>query len=115
MQVPIQRLSRRGILPLLALACAAACAPIVTHGPRVERGARFTLTAGASYSPCDTLTCDLELLPQAALGVRGGRPATESRAGLSVGTNLSVNLFSSDLDVYVQAPTGVALPGPACC
>lgn len=95
------------ILIALLVALGAACAPIVTHGPRVERGTRFTLTAGPSYSACDTLACDLELLPQAALGIRGGRPATEGRAGFSVGTNLSINLFSSDLDVYVQSPVGV--------
>jgi hypothetical protein len=107
-QAPIERLSRRAVLPLLALALAPACAPIVTHGPRVEPGTRFTVTAGPSYSACDTITCDLELVPQAALGIRGGRPATASSAGFSVGANASINIFSSDLDVYVQAPTAAA-------
>lgn len=102
------RPSLRTFLALLGAACTAACAPIVTHGPQVERGARFTVTAGPSHSLCDSVTCDLDLVPQAALGIRGGRPATETRAGFSVGTNLSINIFSSDVDIYVQAPTGAA-------
>lgn len=79
---------------------------MVTHGPRVEPGFATTITLGGGYAPCDTLTCDLELLPQGAIGVRLGRAAGETRPGFSAGINLSASLLSSDLDVYVQAPAG---------
>lgn len=83
-----------------------ACAPIVTHGPRVQGGTHVVVTAGAGLSPCDTVTCDLELLPQAALGIRTGRAATATRPGFAMGVNASINLISSELDLYAQAPAG---------
>ncbi|HYR06780.1 MAG TPA: hypothetical protein VEQ60_03350 [Longimicrobium sp.] len=102
----IQRNASRGILSLLALACAAACAPMVTHGPRVQPGVAVVVTAGGGLPACDSAVCELGLLPQAALGLRGGRTATETRPGFSVAANFSINLFSSELDLYAQAPTG---------
>jgi|GEM_PF-2105233 len=95
----------RRVVPLLALGWAAACAPVVAHGPRVEGGTSIMVTGGGGLSACDSLTCELELLPQAALGVRTGRAAGETRPGLAVGANLSINLLSSELDLYAQAPT----------
>jgi hypothetical protein len=93
----------RAILSLLALACAA-CAPMVTHGPAVLGGTHVVVTAGAGVPPCDS-ACSLDLLPQGALGIHTGRPATGTRPGFQLGVNASVNLISSELDLYVQAPT----------
>lgn len=84
-----------------------ACAPMVTHGPRVQPGTHVVVTAGAGISPCDTVRCNLDLLPQAALGIRTGRVATETRPGMALGVNASINLLSSELDFFVQAPTGL--------
>lgn len=105
-QPAVGRLSRRALLPL-ALACAAACAPTVAHGPRVQPGTSVFVTAGVGVSPCDSMTCDLQLLPQASLGLRTGRTAGETRPGFSLGASLAVNLISSELDLYAQAPTGL--------
>jgi hypothetical protein len=103
--IQIQRTVPRGIFSLLALACAAACAPVVTHGPAVLGGTHVVATAGAGVSPCDSMTCDLELIPQAALGIHTGRAATGTRPGFQAGVNAALNLMSSELDLYVQAPT----------
>jgi hypothetical protein len=94
----------RTILSLLAAACTGACAPVVTHGPAVLGGTHVVGTAGAGVPPCDS-PCDLALLPQGALGIHTGRPATGTRPGFQLGVNASVNLISSELDLYVQAPT----------
>lgn len=102
----IQRYAPRAILSLLMLAGAPACAPMVAHGPRVEPGTALVVTAGGGLPACDSTACELDLLPQAALGLRTGRTASETRPGFSVGANLSINLFSSELDLYAQAPTG---------
>jgi hypothetical protein len=96
----------RTLLMLLALACAAACAPMATHGPRVQPGTTLVVTGGGGLPACDTTVCDLDLIPQAALGVRTGRPATVTRPGFSVGANLALNILSSEVDLYAQAPTG---------
>ncbi|WP_420130589.1 hypothetical protein [Longimicrobium sp.] len=108
MKSQIPRLSSRTIVTLLALAGTAACAPTVTHGPAVLGGTHVVVTAGAGFSPCDTLTCDLALIPQGALGVHTGRAASGTRPGYQVGVNGSINLISSELDLYVQAPTRVS-------
>jgi hypothetical protein len=82
----------------------AACAPMVTHGPAVLGGTHVVVTAGAGFSPCDTVTCSLTLIPQGALGIHTGRAASGTRPGYQVGVNASANLISSELDLYVQAP-----------
>jgi hypothetical protein len=104
--VHIHRLSTRAVFPLLVLACTAACAPMVAHGPRVEPGVAVVVTAGGGLPACDSAVCHLDLIPQAALGLRGGRTATETRPGFSAGANLALNILSSELDLYAQAPTG---------
>lgn len=81
---------------------------MVAHGPRVEPGTALVVTGGAGLPACDSTVCELGLLPQAALGLRTGRAASESRPGFSVGANLSINLLSSEVDLYAQAPTGFA-------
>lgn len=86
-----------------------ACAPVVTHSPRVEGGTRLVATAGGSTPLCENATaCDLALLPQVSLGIRTGRPAGEANPGFSAGVNLAMNVVSSDVDLYAQAPTGLA-------
>ncbi|HEX6041428.1 hypothetical protein [Longimicrobium sp.] len=94
----------RPFVALVGLCAAAACAPIVTHGPRAERGLQVTATAGLPQELCDT-TCAVDLVPQIGFGARVGRPAEGGRMGYSVGGTFSASLFASEADVYLQAPT----------
>ena len=87
----------------LVMACTA-CAPVVTHGPRVEEGFTFYGTAGGGRPLCERQVCDTNLTPQQGVGVRHGRAATASAPGFSAGVTLSSTFISSDLDLYVQAP-----------
>ncbi|HEU0299213.1 MAG TPA: hypothetical protein VFR37_07155 [Longimicrobium sp.] len=91
-------------LAVLLLLAPAACAPIVTHGPRVEPGLHFTGTLGVARNACDT-ACSLDILPQIGMGARYGRAADDGRPGYSVAGTLALGLVSSELDAYVQAPT----------
>jgi hypothetical protein len=88
----------------LLLASAAACAPIVTHGPRVEQGFTAYVTMGAGKSLCSPETCETILVPQLGAGVRYGWAATDSTLGFSAGFTYSAPVVSSELDLYVQAP-----------
>lgn len=116
MERKIERLSRptpgrpppRTLLTLLAAACTAACAPIVTHGPRVEQGFTFYGTAGGAMHLCARPECDTELVPQQGAGVRYGKAAAGRALGVSAGLTLSTWWESSELDLYAQAPIGVA-------
>jgi hypothetical protein len=93
----------------LLLACTAACAPVVAHGPRVEEGFTVYGTAGGGRSLCERPACDAQLVPQHGFGVRYGRAATPSAPGWSAGLTASTALVSSELDLYVQAPGSLAL------
>lgn len=86
----------------------AACAPVVTHGPRVEPGVTFYGTAGGGSSLCDRPACDTFLTPQQGVGVRYGRAASASAPGWSAGLTVSNGGVSSELDLYVQAPASMA-------
>jgi hypothetical protein len=108
-ELKIERLSPRTLLTLLAAACAAACAPVVTHGPRVVEGVTFYGTAGGARHLCTRPECDTELAPQQGAGVRYGHAASGSAPGLSAGLTISTGWVSSELDLYVQAPAW--LPG----
>lgn len=92
----------------LLLAFAAACAPIVTHTPRVQNGLSFHGTLGGGRELCGPPECDTQLTPQYGAGVRYGRAATASAAGMSAGLTVSTFIVSSELDVYVQAPTSLS-------
>lgn len=94
---------RRIFAPLL-LCAGPACAPVVTHGPRPEPGLQLTATAGLPYPLCN-IECEVQLFNQVGLGARYGRPAEEGKPGYSVGGTLSLGVMSSEVDVYVQAPT----------
>lgn len=92
----------------LLTACTVACAPVVTHSPRVEGGTRLVASAGGSATLCEKRSaCDLALLPQMSLGIRAGRTAGEANPGFSAGVSLAMNGLSSDVDLYAQAPTAV--------
>lgn len=93
----------------LLLACAAACAPIVTHTPRVEEGFSLFGTAGGGARLCDTLRCETQLVPQQGFGVRYGQAATATRPGVSAAATFSTAIVSSELDLYLQAPTSWGL------
>lgn len=99
----------RRYLTLMAAACMAACAPVVAHGPRVEQGVTFYGTAGGARMLCDRPEWDTDLVPQQGVGVRYGRAASASAPGWSAGLTLSTALVSSELDLYVQAPTSTGL------
>jgi hypothetical protein len=84
----------------------AGCAPIVTHGPRVEPGFTFYGTAGGGRQLCDRPECDTELVPQQGAGVRYGHAASASVPGLSAGLTVSTGWESSEVDLYAQGPSG---------
>lgn len=94
----------RRISALLLLCVPAACAPIVTHGPRPQRGLALTVTGGIPYPLCD-VECEIALFNQIGVGARYGRPAENGKPGYSIGGTLSAGVVSSELDVYVHAPT----------
>lgn len=97
----------------LFLACTASCAPVVTHGPRVDPGFTLYGTGGGGWSRCARPACDTRLVPQHGAGVRFGRAATASRPGWSAGLTASTALVSSELDLYVQAPRSLGLDAGA--
>lgn len=108
MKSHIRGRSPRTLLTLVAAACTAACAPVVTHGPRVEQGFTFYGTAGGGRPLCDRPACDTHLTPQQGVGVRYGRAASASAPGWSAGLTVSTGGISSELDLYVQAPTSTS-------
>lgn len=87
-----------------------ACAPVVTHSPRVAEGLTFYGTAGGGRTLCDRPACETALTPQQGVGLRVGHAATASAPGLSAGVTGSVGWVFSDmglypeLDLYAQAP-----------
>lgn len=90
-----------------------ACAPVVTHSPRVAEGLTFYGTAGGGRTLCDRPVCDTTLTPQQGVGLRFGHPATASVPGFSAGVTGSIGWVFSDmglypeLDLYAQAPIGL--------
>jgi hypothetical protein len=60
---------------------------------------------GGTRSLCSGETCDTDLVPQIGGGARYGRPATDSTPGFSVGFTYSTGFISSEVDLYVQAPS----------
>jgi hypothetical protein len=98
---------------IVPLACAAACAPVVTHSPRVEPGITVFGTMGGSRSFCSLDECETILIPQLGGGARYGRAATDSTPGFSVGFTSSIGFVSSEVDLYVQAPASLGLDAGA--
>lgn len=98
---------------IVLLACATACAPVVTHSPRVEPGITLYGTMGGTRSLCSQETCETDLVPQMGGGARYGRAATDSTPGFSAGFTYSMGFISSEVDLYVQAPSSLGLDAGA--
>ncbi|HEX8244976.1 MAG TPA: hypothetical protein VF541_15815 [Longimicrobium sp.] len=94
---------------VLALAAAAACAPVVTHGPRVEPGGAFMSTVGVPRPFCTRNAhdeCNGEMVPTWGLGARYGW-APRGPGGVGVLAGVTVPLLDplgTELDGYLQAP-----------
>lgn len=97
------------------LLCLAACAPVVTHGPRVEPGWDWGLAAGWRVTDCDS--CGAGLVPPIGTIARyGWTPDGPEGLGYSIGAMVPgfVLIPASTLDFYVQAPAppdGVVVGG----
>ncbi|HEX2201832.1 MAG TPA: hypothetical protein VHG91_00970 [Longimicrobium sp.] len=91
-------------LSFAALLALAACAPVVTHSPRVEPGLAFHATAGVPLPLCDS--CGAGLTPTLGAGVRYGYvPADPSSPSFLVGVTAPLEAASAELDAFVQAPS----------
>ncbi|HET7232015.1 MAG TPA: hypothetical protein VFJ16_18560 [Longimicrobium sp.] len=97
-------------LRLCLLLPLAACAPVVTHGPRVEPGAELVVTAGAPRPFCGDRTnveCNAGLIPTWGAGLRYGITSRDPAgpallAGLSVPV---VDPVATEIDAYAQGPS----------
>jgi hypothetical protein len=107
----------RADLPRLALAALAllaaldACAPAVTHGPRVEPGPALFATMGAPRPLCraaNASDCTADLVPTWGLGARYGHvPDNPAAPALLAGVTLPIfDLPGAELDAFVQLPSG---------
>lgn len=99
------------LLRLLGVgALLSACAPIVTHGPNIERGLQGYAGLAGRTRTCDTSCGASEAaMPTAVFGLRYGwvptdpaKPAAQFSAGL--------NFFVPELDLYVQGPRRATAP-----
>ena len=93
----------RWITAAIVLLVLPACAPMVTHAPRVDPGLTGVLTLGVPRDLCDS-SCTMDLIPQYGFGMRYGRAPSGNRPGYSLGATLSLGLISSEADIYLQAP-----------
>jgi len=104
---------------LASLAAVQACAPVVTHGPRVEPGAAAIATGGVSVQPCvhddsrEKEHCPQGLMPAFGFGASYGWAAADStRPGyLATGMLPLFDPASASLDLYRQgrgAPRGTS-------
>jgi len=91
---------------LLFLPALFACAPAVTHGPRVEPGLSITLTGGIPRTLCTT-DCIAGVIPTMGAGARFGWVAdAPGRASFQLGALVPLwDPVSLELDPFVQAPT----------
>jgi len=93
---------------LAALAALFACAPAVTHGPRVEPGMALMMTGGMPRPLCAEFTdCHAGATPTFGAGVRYGfMPRSAEGAPVLVGVTVPVfDIVAAELDAYVQAPS----------
>ncbi len=91
---------------LLLLLIPAGCAPVVTHGPRVERGRSYGLVAGWRAGLCDS-GCTAGLVPPIGAYVNQGFvPGDGTGPAYSIGAFVPVGILvpAAHLDAYVQAP-----------
>lgn len=100
-------------LQFLVLAAAAACAPAVTHSPRVEPGPTFHVTAGTPRPLCDT-GCSAEMIPTLGGGFRyGWVPEDPRKPSVMLGATVPIfDPVTPEVDTYLQAPsTGTWVAG----
>jgi hypothetical protein len=93
---------------LAALPALFACAPAVTHGPRVEPGASLMMTGGMPRPLCAQSTdCSAGATPTFGAGVRYGFvPRSAGGAPVLVGLTVPVfDVLATELDAFVQAPS----------
>lgn len=97
--------SRRARLLAAATLLLAACAPVVTHGPRVDPGMQLTLTAGTVRPLCDS-GCTGGQLPTMGGGLRYGfTPERPELPAFLAGVSVPVfDVAAPELDLYVQGP-----------
>jgi len=83
-----------------------ACAPVVTHGPRVEPGLSLTLTGGIPRTLCST-DCIAGVIPTFGAGARYGWAAeAPGRPSFQLGALVPIwDPVALELDPFVQAPT----------
>ncbi|HEX7242022.1 MAG TPA: hypothetical protein VF263_17190 [Longimicrobiaceae bacterium] len=101
----------RAALLLLGLG---ACAPTVTHAPRVEPGSTVGATLGVRPGACDS-SCSGAGEPAPALGVffrHGWTSADSAGAAFSVGVFVpgAILVPVAELDLYAQAPSAPGAP-----
>ncbi|HET7462038.1 MAG TPA: hypothetical protein VFJ82_12355 [Longimicrobium sp.] len=95
---------------IVALVPLFACAPVVTHGPRVEPGAELMMTLGGPRPFCGSNTdteCNAGLIPTWGAGVRYGF-TPDGPAGVAALAGLSVPIadpLGTEVDGFVQAPS----------
>jgi hypothetical protein len=92
-------------LPLLLLPALFACAPAVTHGPRVERGLSLNVTGGLPRTLCRT-DCIAGVIPTFGAGARYGWVAdAPGRPSYQLGALVPIwDPVGFELDPFVQAP-----------
>ncbi|MBD0319281.1 MAG: hypothetical protein ICV87_03045 [Gemmatimonadetes bacterium] len=84
----------------------AGCAPVITHGPRVEPGRSFGAVGGWRAGLCDS-GCTAGLVPPIGLYLNEGFTTREgSGPAYSLGVFVPVGILApaAHLDLYVQAP-----------
>jgi len=106
----------RAAFVLLVLALAGACAPVVTHAPRVEPGSVVGATVSIRPRACTAVCPDGDPdEPAPALGGffrHGWVPADSTRPSFLVGVFVPVVYFFplAELDLYAQAPARAKAP-----
>ncbi len=90
----------------------AGCAPVVTHGPRVERGRSYGVVAGWRAGLCDS-GCTAGLVPPIGAYLNHGIvPGDGAGPAYNVGVFVPAGILvpAAHLDLYVQAPAPPARP-----
>lgn len=102
---PRPRSGRKRIL-FACLPALFACAPAVTHGPRVERGLALVATGGIPRTLC-AADCTAGVIPTLGAGARyGWVPGDPARPSYQLGALVPVwDPVGFELDGFVQAPS----------
>src|ERR1043166_5905397 len=99
---------KRVVAGILALTGTTACFPSIMHGPRVENGATFGITAasttGDTHTEGDEGGIHLRTGILGAYAGYGWAPATTSRPGFYLGATVPVFFPATQIDAYMQLP-----------